>query len=309
MRAVVLSMVERSLRPLSGMNTVDILRAAAHPLSATLDAGPDVAAVLERIGKARIVLLGEASHGTHEFYAFRAAITRALIEQRGFRAVCIEGDWPDSRRVDRFVRGRGGDATANEALSGFRRFPQWMWRNTVVEEFAGWLRDWNRGREATTQCGFYGLDLYSLHASIEAVLRYLEDVDPAAAMRARERYACFEMTDDPQAYGYAVSRDIIPGCEDEVVRQLKELRHCADEYSEKGEDDFFSAEQNARLVLNAERYYRSMFRGRVSSWNLRDTHMVETLESVCEYLERDGEARIVVWAHNSHLGDARATQM
>jgi erythromycin esterase-like protein len=178
------------------------------------------------------------------------------------------------------------------------------------------MRRWNDDRAPEERCGFYGLDLYSLHASIDAVLQYLEGVDPGAARRARERYACFEHvgSDDPQAYGFAASRSMVETCEEDVVRQLAELRHCADEYAAaggaRGEDDFFSAEQNARLVANAERYYRSMFHGRVSSWNLRDTHMVETLEAVVEHLERDGDpARLCVWAHNSHLGDARATQM
>lgn len=272
----------------------------------------DLDAIVDAIGDARIVLLGEASHGTHDFYATRAAVTRRLIETRGFRAVTIEGDWPDARRVDRFVRAMSSDADADMALSGFRRFPQWMWRNTVVRDFVSWLRRWNDEQEPERRCGFYGLDLYSLHSSIDAVLKYLDRVDPGAAVRARERYSCFEHVggDDPQAYGFAASRNIVETCEDEVVRQLAELRHCADQYESRGEDDFFSAEQNARLVANAERYYRSMFHGRVSSWNLRDTHMVETLDAVIDRLERDGEpARLCVWAHNSHLGDARATQM
>jgi erythromycin esterase-like protein len=275
----------------------------------------DLDAIVEAIGDARIVLLGEASHGTHEFYATRAAVTRRLIETRGFRAVTIEGDWPDARRVDRFVRALSPDADADMALSGFRRFPQWMWRNTVVLDFVGWLRRWNDDREPDARCGFYGLDLYSLHSSIDAVLQYLERVDPGAARRARERYSCFEHvgSDDPQAYGFAASRAMVETCEEGVVRQLAELRHCADEYATGdafAADDFFSAEQNARLVANAERYYRSMFHGRVSSWNLRDTHMVETLEAIVAHLERDGEpAKLCVWAHNSHLGDARATQM
>ena len=288
--------------------TILALRKAARPL--TRGAG-DAAAVIERIGSARIVLLGEASHGTEDFYALRADITRELIRSHGFRAVCIEGDWPDSRRVDRYVRGTVSDVDADDALSGFRRFPQWMWRNTVVREFVEWLRQWNRAQGEPKRCGFHGLDLYSLHASIDAVLRYLEEVDPPAAERARRRYSCFETTDDPQEYGFAASRQIIESCEDDVVRQLAELRHCADEYASRAgsEDDFFSAEQNARLVANAERYYRSMFRGRASSWNLRDTHMVETLDAVVERLARDGDAKVVVWAHNSHLGDARATQM
>jgi erythromycin esterase-like protein len=276
----------------------------------------DIDAIADAIGDARIVLIGEASHGTHEFYAMRAAITRRLIETRGFRAVTIEGDWPDTRRVDRFVRGASSDADADMALSGFRRFPQWMWRNTVVLDFVRWLRRWNDARDESARCGFYGLDLYSLHSSIDAVLRYLERVDPPAAERARERYSCFEHVggDDPQAYGFAASRALIEPCEQDVVRQLAELRHCADEYASAGgtlgEDAFFSAEQNARLVANAERYYRSMFHGRVSSWNLRDTHMAETLDAVVAHLERGGsDARVCVWAHNSHLGDARATAM
>ncbi|MFL5618763.1 MAG: erythromycin esterase family protein [Gemmatimonadaceae bacterium] len=293
------------------------LQRLSRSLSTSDGSNPhDLDAIVDAIGDARIVLLGEASHGTHEFYATRAAVTRRLIEARGFRAVTIEGDWPDARRIDRFVRAVSSDADADMALAGFRRFPQWMWRNGVVRDFVGWLRRWNDDRQPDARSGFYGLDLYSLHASIDAVLRYLDRVDPGAARRARERYSCFENvgSDDPQAYGFAASRSIIEICEDDVVRQLAELRHCADEYASSGgpfgADDFFSAEQNARLVLNAERYYRSMFHERVSSWNLRDTHMVETLDAVVEHLERDGEpAKLCVWAHNSHLGDARATQM
>ena len=299
------------------IDTLDIIRRAARPLARGDGADPrDVDAIVDAIGDARIVLIGEASHGTHEFYATRAAISRRLIETRGFRAVTIEGDWPDARRVDRYVRALSSDLDADMALSGFRRFPQWMWRNTVVRQFVAWLRRWNDARDERARSGFYGLDLYSLHASIHAVLEYLERVDPGAARRARERYSCFEHAggDDPQAYGFAASRELVESCEDDVVRQLAELRHCADEYSASGgtfgADDFFSAEQNARLVANAERYYRAMFHGRMSSWNLRDTHMVETLDAVVEHLEREGErARLCVWAHNSHLGDARATQM
>jgi erythromycin esterase-like protein len=289
----------------------DRLRTLITPLPDPLQVEPIVAA----IGDARVVLLGEASHGTHEFYAVRAAVTRRLIESGRVRAVAIEGDWPDARRVDRYVRGTGPDRDADAALSGFRRFPQWMWRNTVVLEFVGWLRDWNDARPPGQRCAFHGLDLYSLHSSIEAVLRYLERVDPPAAARARDRYSCFDATgtDDPQAYGFAVSRNFAEPCEEDVVRQLAELRHCAGEYVAPGEpasaDDFFSAEQNARLVANAEQYYRSMFRGRASSWNLRDTHMVETLDAVLERLDVGGGGGVAVWAHNSHLGDARATQM
>ena len=299
----------------SRADTMRVLEERAVPISMATDAAADVSAIVDRIGNARVVLLGEASHGTHEFYALRAAVTRRLIETRGFRAVAIEGDWPDSRRIDRHVRGIGHDADASAALEGFRRFPQWMWRNTVVRDFVSWLRARNTALPPREHCGVYGLDLYSLHASIDAVLRYLERVDPPAAERARERYSCFEAAgDDPQAYGFGASRGIAETCEDDVVRQLAELRHCADAYrardGEVAEEDFFSAEQNARLVANAERYYRSMFRGRVSSWNLRDTHMADTLDAVIQRLEREGDrARVCVWAHNSHLGDARATAM
>src|SRR5689334_21877412 len=296
---------------------LDTLRRHALPLAAADGSNPrDIDAMIDAIGRARIVLIGEASHGTHEFYAMRAAITRRLIETRGFRAVAIEGDWPDTRRVDRYVRSLNGDRDPDSALSGFRRFPQWMWRNTVMRDFVRWLRRWNDVHEPDVRCGLYGLDLYSLHASIDAVLRYLDKVDPRAARRARERYSCFEYGNgnDRQAYGFAGSRELIEPCDDEVVRQLVDLRHCADEYAASGgafgEDAYFSAEQNARLVANAERYYRSMFHARASSWNLRDTHMAETLDAVAKFLEREGErARVVVWAHNSHLGDARATQM
>lgn len=297
-------------------DTIDVLRAMAMPLSsADASRDEDVDVIVSRLGDARVVLIGEASHGTHEFYAVRAAVTRRLIERHGFNAVAIEGDWPDSRRVDRFVRGSSEDADASAALGGFRRFPQWMWRNHLVQGFVDWMRGHNAGQPPDRRCGFYGLDLYSLHGSIDAVLRYLERVDPRAALRARERYSCFEAVggNDPQAYGYAATRQPAEACEEEVVRQLAELRHCVDEYASGGsesEEEFFSAEQNARLVANAERYYRAMFRGRTSSWNLRDTHMAETLEAVVDRLGRGGSiARVCVWAHNSHLGDARATSM
>jgi erythromycin esterase-like protein/predicted phosphoribosyltransferase len=273
--------------------------------------------LLNEIGDARLVLIGEATHGSHEFYRERALITQRLIEERGFNAVAVEADWPDAFRLNRYVRGYSDDRSATEALGDFQRFPQWMWRNTVVERFIEWLRQHNdRQPGSTRQAGFYGLDLYSLNASIQAVIAYLEKVDPAAAARARARYGCFDhFADDAQAYGYATSLGAAEGCEDEVVNQLLELqRRTANLAMRDGhvaEDEFFSAEQNARLARNAEAYYRSMFRGRVSSWNLRDTHMADTLDALIDHLERrHGEpAKIVVWAHNSHLGDARATQM
>jgi erythromycin esterase-like protein len=213
------------------------------------------------------------------------------------------------------VREDSDDADAAEALSGFRRFPTWMWRNADVLDFVGWLRAHNESLPAASRTGFYGLDLYSLHTSIESVLGYLDQVDPEAARRARYRYACFEQFgEDTQSYGYAATFGLAPSCEDEVVRQLVEMRRRAAEYARRdgriARDEYFFAEQNARLVRNAERYYRTMFEGRVSSWNLRDTHMAETLEALAGFLQAEGRApKIVIWAHNSHLGDARATEL
>jgi erythromycin esterase-like protein len=258
--------------------------------------------LLALIGDAHFVLLGEASHGTHEFYRDRAEITKRLIMEKGFNAVAVEADWPDAYRVNRFVRRISDDQDAVEALGDFKRFPTWMWRNADVLDFAGWLRECGR------DVGFYGVDLYSLFTSIEKVIESLEKVDPAAARRARQRYACFDhFGEDSQMYGYATTFGVSESCEDEVIEQLVELRRNAPRLAP---DDAFYAEQNARLVANAERYYRSMFGGRVSSWNLRDTHMTDTIDALAAYLRRtSGEARIVVWAHNSHLGDARATEM
>jgi erythromycin esterase-like protein/predicted phosphoribosyltransferase len=280
---------------------------------------PSTDVLLDLVGDAQLVLLGEASHGTAEFYEARAEMTRRLVEERGFCAVAAEADWPDAYRLNRWVRGRSDDADAEEALRGFQRFPQWMWRNTAVLDFAGWLRDRNdRLPAGPAQAGFYGLDLYSLHQSAREVVAYLEGVDPDAAARARERYSCFDHHDrsqDGQAYGMAVAFGAGEGCEREAVEQLVELqrrslRHAADD-GWLAEDERFAAEVNARVVRDAESYYRSMVSGRVNTWNLRDTHMVETLELLVQHLGRQrGEpARVVVWAHNSHLGDARVTEM
>jgi erythromycin esterase-like protein len=272
--------------------------------------------VLRLVGDARFVLLGEASHGTHEFYRIRAEITKRLIREKGFTSVAVEADWPDAYRVNRYVQGRSIDDDAEEALAGFRRFPQWMWRNADVLDFVGWLRAHNDALPPERRAGFYGLDLYALHSSIEAVLAYLRIVDPAAAERARARYACFDhFGADPQAYGYATSLGLGPSCEAAVVAELTDLRRAAAEYAKRDgrvePDDFFHAEQNARLVRNAERYYRAMFGDRVESWNLRDRHMAETLEALVRFHQgrRNRPEKVVVWAHNSHLGDARATEM
>jgi erythromycin esterase-like protein len=289
----------------------DIIRAHAT----ALDPDGDVARILDLIGDATVVLIGEATHGTHEFYQTRARVTQALIASRGFNIVAAEADWPDAFRANRWVRGQGPDLSAVESLADFTRFPRWMWRNRVVAQFLEWLRDHNRGQSPRAQAGFFGLDLYSLHRSIEAVVRYLERVDPAGAAHARRRYACFDVFgSDPQVYGHATTRGIEPSCEREVVTQLADLRRRAADYSSRdgrvAVDEYFSAEQNARLVSDAERYYRAMFSNGRASWNLRDRHMMATLEALIGHTTRmNGAARAVVWAHNSHLGDARATQM
>ena len=272
----------------------------------------DYRPLLDLVADAEVVLLGEASHGTHDFYHERAEITKRLIIEKGFCAVAVEADWPDAYRVNRYVQCDGEDKNADSALKGFERFPTWMWRNTVVLEFVEWLRRSNSSRGENTRTGFYGLDLYSLFNSMEAVIKYLEGVDPEAARRARYRYSCFEhFGEDSQSYGYVASFDLERSCEDEAVNQLVEMQRRAMEYLDASRrDDFFDAEQNARLVKNAEEYYRSMFRGRHSSWNLRDTHMAETVDALIAYLRRHHrQPKIVLWAHNSHLGDARYTEM
>ena len=286
-------------------------RSAAQAFRGDAD---DLAKLVHRGKSARVFLLGEASHGTHDFYYLRTRLTRHLIEYHGLDAVAIEADWPDAYRVNRFVRGEGPDADANAALSGFERFPSWMWRNTEVLSFVRWLRDWNE-RHPQRKVGFYGLDLYSLTTSAKAVIAYLDKVDPPAARRARDRYACFDhFAGDTQAYGYAASAGMVEPCESAVVTQLAELRRRQEEYASRDGrvalEEYFSAEQNARLAQNAEQYYRAMFRGRHSSWNIRDCHMADTFDALMRFLGRDrAPVKVAVWAHNSHLGDARATEM
>jgi erythromycin esterase-like protein len=307
----------------------EVVRSEAVPAPGGV---PDDAVLFDLVGDAQFVLIGEASHGTHEFYAARAAITRRLIEELGFCAVAVEADWPDAYRVNRYVRGQGedstADSTAEEALRGFGRFPSWMWRNTEVLDFVAWLRGYN-DRAGTGGVGFYGLDLYSLYRSAEEVIGYLAGVDQAAAERARQRYACFDRYGaEGQEYGFAAVSGTGEPCEQEALEQLVELRRRAVELARRdglaAEDDLFYAEQNARTVQGAERYYRAMFDAGPLSWNLRDRHMVDTLEALAGHLgrqprslserrqasarQRGAEARVVVWAHNSHLGDARATE-
>jgi erythromycin esterase-like protein len=265
----------------------------------------DYDGLLEMAQGARFVLLGEATHGSHELYRERARITQRLIAEQGFNGVVVEADWPDADRVNRFLQDGDADADADAALAGFRRFPTWMWRNAVVLDFVEWLRRHQRSAPVL----FHGMDLYSLYKSMDAVIDVLERRDPRAAERARARYGCFGFghDDGEEAYGRATRLGVSRSCEQEAIEQLLEMQRRA---AGTLDAEIFSAEQNARLARNAEAYYRAMFGSEVSTWNLRDRHMAETLESVAAYLtRRDGYARVAVWAHNSHLGDARFTQM
>jgi erythromycin esterase-like protein len=294
-------------------DAVAALRAQARVLSGD---ARDYDALLALAADARIVLLGESSHGTHEFYRERARITRRLIEELGFSVVAIEGDWPDACRVNRYIRGEGADGDAEEALRGFARFPTWMWRNADVLDFVGWLRAYNTGRHPSARkVGFYGLDLYSMGASMEAVVAYLQKIDPQAAERARERYECLRpYAHDAAGYGQALLLGVGEPCRRRVIEQLVELRRRAGDHLVRdglaAEDEQFLAEVDAAIVADAEEYYRTMFGERAGSWNLRDRHMADTLDHLLAHLDRHGgSARVVVWAHNTHVGDARASEM
>ncbi len=278
----------------------------AEPFGSLDDA--ELGPLLDRIGDAEVVCLGEATHGTSEFYRMRQRITRALIRHKGFTVVAAEADWPDAARVDAYVRHR--DREARSEWEAFGRFPTWMWRNAEVLAFVEWLRDWNAERGEAERTGFYGLDLYSLYTSIGEVLGFLEGRDDELAGVARARYACLTpFAADPAEYGAAVVSQRYRDCEAEAVAMLRDLLRERME-RDAAEEGIFDATQNARVVRDAERYYRSMFYGDVSSWNLRDTHMVETLKAVRRFRgEAGAPAKAVVWAHNSHVGDAAATEM
>ena len=288
--------------PVDGGGVTQMIRAAAEALPELDD--PAFGRLFDRYGEARVVLLGEASHGTSEFYRARAAITRRLIEAHGFTFVAVEADWPDAAVLDRYVRDR--PATHEEPI--FQRFPTWMWRNRDVARFIDWLRGHNRDRPAAQQAGFYGLDLYSLDSSIRAVLDYLDKVDPDAAQVARRRYGCLmPWSKEPAQYGRMALSAGYALCEKAVVQTLRELLSRRMDYARADGEHFLDAAQNARLVSNAEAYYRAMYYGSAESWNLRDSHMFETLENL---LAAGGpQSKAVVWAHNSHIGDARHTEM
>ena len=291
-------------KPASRPTTVArLLHEAAEPLRGPLD-DADVDALLARIGDARVVCLGEATHGTAEFYRLRARITRALVERRGFTIVAAEADWPDAARINRYVKGLPHAPVP--AWRAFARFPQWMWRNHEVLAFVEWLRRWN---SPSARVGFYGLDLYSLYRSIHRVLEYLDRVDPAAARVARERYGgLMRWEGSPETYGRAVVTGTYRAHEPEVAAMLRDLLAREVEYAASSDGEhFLDAVGNARVVADAEAYYRVMYYGGDASWNLRDRHMFETLEALLRF--HGPAAKAVLWEHNSHLGDAAAPEM
>lgn len=265
----------------------------------------DLDALLDRIGNARVVLIGEASHGTSEFYAMRARITQQLIERKGFTIVAAEADWPDAARIDHYVRHR--DVPPSE-WTAFARFPTWMWRNEETRAFVDWLHQRNASKPTEQRAAFYGLDLYSLYTSVRAVIAYLETVDPELADVARDRYGCLTPWEaDPASYGRAALRGAYKKCERDVAHMLVELWQKRQSYTPKDGERFLDATQNAQLVVNAEQYYRVMYYGSRASWNLRDSHMFGTLQNVLAF--HGPQSKAVVWAHNSHIGNAAATEM
>lgn len=270
--------------------------------------------IVSDIGDAQVVLIGEATHGTHEFYEIRAEITRRLIEEKGFTAVAIEGDWPDAYQINRYVQTEDFKSVY-EALESFDRFPTWMWQNVVVAHFAQWLKEYNKNQLKQDRINFYGLDLYSLYRSIDAVITALERIDKKLAQQARAYYSCFEQfRHDPQQYGYSLFLHASHSCQEAAFAALGELEEKELQlFNDKqlSEDAVFSLLQNARVVQNAEEYYRSLFINEVSNWNLRDAHMMQTLQEILKQQMHKGieSPKIIVWAHNSHVGDSRATGM
>jgi protein-L-isoaspartate(D-aspartate) O-methyltransferase len=289
--------------PATDAELVNIVRDSCEPFTSIETA--NLEPLIDRIGRSDVVLIGEASHGTSEFYKMRSRITRELIVKKNFNFIAIEGDWPDAARIDHFVR--HFDTPPSE-WTAFARFPTWMWRNNDVREFVDWLRIHNTDKRLDQRVAFHGLDLYSLYSSIRAVLKYLDEVDPATAQLARQRYGCLTPWQaDPATYGRAALTGSYRSCESDVVHMLRELATKHREYAEHDGERFLDAVQNARLVANAERYYRVMYYGSRESWNLRDSYMFETLKILRDFHWPENKA--IIWAHNSHVGDAAATEM
>ena len=288
-----------------------LIQTLAHPLVGT---ERNYDPLLQLVGEAKIVVLGAQTHGTHEFCSERAQITRRLIIEKGFQAIALEGDWPDVSRLNEYVRGNGIDPDSNSALSGFTAFPAWLWRNADMLDFIGWLKSWNDLREDQSEkAGIYGLDLYGLHKSIAEVVSGLKKIDPTMASEIKECYRCFEEANGGRRYGFAADIGIRKSCEEEALKALVELRRKRAEITRKAgktfDEELFSAEQNAYLVEDAERYYRAMFRDRTMAWNLREVHMQRAAQLLMRHLEKNHAApKLVIWVHNLHAGDARAEE-
>jgi erythromycin esterase len=284
------------------MLTTEAIQEGYRQIKTSRDLDP----LLARIGDARYVLLGEASHGTHEYYTWRTAISKRLIEEKGFSFIAVEGDWPDCYRINRFVKGYDASGSkAQEVLKTFNRWPTWMWANWEVAALAEWMREYNRNKMPHERVGFYGLDVYSLWESMEVILDYLRREDPKAASLAIQAFRCFEPYDEGHDYARAILH-LSSNCTEEVVRLLKEVRRRSHQYDHEREAAL-NAEMNAQVIANAEKYYRSMISFRGESWNIRDTHMVETLNALMKFHGRSAKA--IVWEHNTHVGDARYTDM
>ena len=285
-------------------NAADIIRPGILPLQTSVD----LDTLMDKIGDAKIVMLGEASHGTHEYYTWRARITQRLIREKGFNFIAVEGDWPDSYKLNRYIKNYSGAGTsAFEVLHTFNRWPTWMWANWETTALAEWLYDHNEHLPGNKKVGFYGLDIYSLWESMEAIIHYLRQNDLAALAVAEEAFECFQPYRRDEGTGYAYASMVVPGpCTQEVVRLLSEIRRNSSLYN-TDQENVFSTEQNAQITFNAEKYYRAMLQGGSQTWNIRDEHMMETLEKLLHFHGRKSKA--IVWAHNSHIGDARAPDM
>ncbi len=283
---------------------LSVIKQWAYPLKSKADLGP----LFNRIGDARIVMLGEASHGTHEYYTWRAHISKKLIEEKGFNFIAVEGDWPDCYSLNRFIKGYDTDnKSAFKVLHAFNRWPTWMWANWEIVALADWLRKYNTGLPADKKAGFYGLDVYSLYESMQSIMQYLGRTDKAALKVAEAAFRCFEPFRGDEGRSYAGTSRFVPElCENEVVHLLKEIQQKLPTYNTDHEN-VFSAEQNALVAVNAEKYYRAIIKGGPHSWNVRDRHMTDTLDRLLKF--HGEKSKVIVWAHNTHVGDARATVM
>lgn len=283
---------------------VGIIKQHAYTLESKAGLGP----LFDRIGDARIVMLGEATHGTHEYYTWRMHITKRLIEEKGFNFIAVEGDWPDSYRLNRFIKGYDIESKSSfKVLSAFERWPTWMWANWEIVALTDWLHRYNADLPSKKRVGFYGLDVYSLWESMESIMQYLQKTDISAYKIAQEAFDCFEPYRKDEGRSYAQASAFVPElCENEVVHLLREIRKRLPVYNTDHEN-VFSAEQNALIAVNAEKYYRAMIKGGPHSWNMRDRHMAETLQRLLDF--HGSNSKVIVWAHNSHVGDARATDM